>query len=477
MISLEAQRGRITTFVALIALGFFAAFFVRSMLLQPRSFLHDNVVNYDVWYCGAEVAAAHRDPYLVEPLRSCEHRVEPGFKWSGPWSVTPGPLPGYSFALMWPVVALPYSVGKMLWAIVALVALIVAAWASARVVSLPFWPVLAIFTPALGLLNVIYGGPEPFAVAALALSALALERGRNAAAAGFASFAMIEPHVGFPAVVALAILAPRARLALAVAIAILALLSLLLVGFSTNLEYLTTILPAQSYGEALISFRQYGLAHVLYLLGAPARVAASLGSLSYILAIALGIVAAARIRASFGRNAAIVLVPVATSLFGGLYLHNHQISAALPGGLLLATLGAPYSWAASAAVILLAFPWTFDTRLQEAGAIFAVATSILLLVRASGFPQRLILAAAVPLLFAAVWSFDGRLTHSTAHETPRPALIAASDPAPRAWAYLLRWTPGATVDDAATLLVKIPWWLALGGIVLASIGASRAARV
>lgn len=472
----EAQRRRVTALVAGAALLAFATFFVRSAILHPAAFLHDNVINYDVWYCGAHVAAGHDDPYLVEPLRRCEHEVEPNIGWSGTWSVTPDPLPGYSFALMWPVLALPYHAGKMFWALLALAGLVIAAWSSARLLELPFWPVLAIFTPAIGMLNVIYGGPEPLAIAALCLAALALERERHSVAAGLASFAMIEPHVGLPAIAALAILVPRSRLALAVGLVVLAVLSLFVVGFGTNIEYVTKILPAQSYGESLISFRQYGLTHILYLLGAPARVAASLGSFSYLLMLALGIFAAARIHASSGRCAAVLLVPVATSLFGGLYLHSHQISAALPGALLLATFGAPYAWAAIAAVVLFAFPWTFDARLQEIGASFAVATSILSLVRTIGFPQRLILAAVVPIVFAAVWYLDLRLPHGKAHQTPQPALIRPSDPAPLAWSYLLRWTPGATVDDAATLLVKIPWWLALGGVTLAAAGAARMRR-
>jgi hypothetical protein len=30
----------------------------------------------------------------------------------------------------------------------------------------------------------------------------------------------------------------------------------------------------------------------------------------------------------------------------------------------------------------------------------------------------------------------------------------------------LLWTPGRTVDDAATFLLKIPWWLALFALAL-----------
>ena len=466
-----ADVERLATITALAGLLCLGVYLLRFIAFHP--FFADNVRHYDIWYCGARVIGLHRDPYLVEPLRACEHAIG---AYQRAWIVEPGPLPGYAFALMWPVLALPLGIGKALWVVIALASLGVSAWCSSQLTKLPFIPVLAVFAPVVGMLNIRYGGLEPVAIAALCVAALALERGAPRTAAIFVTLAMIEPHVGLPAFLALAILVPGARPALAAGAVVLGALSVLLLGLGTNIEWLTTILPAQNAAESLFSVFQFGLTHVLYVLGVPARAATWLGSLSYILTIALGIVAAARIRTAYGRAAAIVLVPVATSLFGGVYVHDHQISAALPGALLLATLPFPPAGLAAGAVALLASLWSPDSPLLALSVAFAVGTSILLLAPKLRPGPRLALALLVPLAFAAYWRFDATLVHSRAAETAQPALIRPADPASVGWGYLLRWTPGDTVDDAATLLLKVPWWLGLGLAGAAAAGALRTQR-
>jgi hypothetical protein len=462
------ERNVLST-VAAAGLLLFALYFARDAL-GGRAYLERNALNWNVWYCGGQAVAEHRDPYRVEPLRACEHRVEKLFH--RPWALTPMPLPGYSLALLWPFLALPYFAGKAVWIAVVLGALGVSAWASAALTKLPFTAVLLVFLPTIGILNIIYGGPEPLGIAALCLAALALERNRPALAGVLAALALIEPHVGAPAVIAAFVLVPRARVAIAVAAGVLALATVAVLGWQTVVEYVRVVLPAQGSGEAVLSFYQYSLAHVLYLIGVPAAIASALGSLSYLATIAFGIFAAARIRERYGRDGAIVLVPVALSLFGGLYVHNHQISAALPGALLLATLPTRYRVLAVAAVALLAFPWSFDTRLQEGVAALAVIASIVMLLPELALRPRLALAVLAPLAFAGAFWFDGKLTHASTALPAHPETIAAGDMASSAWTKLLLWTPGAAVDDASTLLVKLPWWIALGSLTFVAAAAA-----
>ena len=445
----------------LLALAFY---FVRDAA-HGRAFLERNVYNWSVWYCGAEAVSEHRDPYRVEPLRACEHRVR-GAVFKQRWAVIPMPLPGYSLVLMWPLLVLPFFAGKAVWIAVVFATLGISAWGSARLTGLGFPAVLLIFAPTVGVLNLMYGGLEPVGIAALCVAALAFERNRPSLGGTLTVLALIEPHLGVPAVVAVFALIPRSRVAIVAGAAILALASIALLGWGTVVEYVGAVLPAQSAGEATISTQQYSFTHLLYVAGAPTKVATTLGSIWYLGAIALGTLAAARIRALFGRASAVVLVPVAISLFGGLYVHNHQITAALLGALLLATLPLRHRWLAITAVALLVFPPEFGTRSQEVVACLGVCASILVL--ASGLPpsRRLVVSCVLPVLFAVGWSFADALPHGNFALAAQPATIAANDLATTAWTKFLLWTPGRTVDDAAPFFAKIPWWLALFALTL-----------
>lgn len=432
-----------------------------------RAFLDRNAYNWNVWYCGAAAVAEKRDPYRVEPLRACEHRVR-GTVFKEPWAVVPMPLPGYSLVLLWPLLSLPFLAGKVVWIGLALAALLLSAWCSARLTGLWFPAVVLIFAPTIGLMNLSYGGLEPLGIAALCAAAYALERGRPQLAGWLCVLAMIEPHLGLPAAAAVFLLVPRARVAIAAGAVLLGIATLVPLGWATTVEYVSKVLPSQSAGEAAISVSQYGLAHVLYLAGAPVRVATTLGSLSYLGVIVLGIAAAARLRARFGRSSAIVLVPVAVSLFGGLYVHNHQITAALPGALLLATLPFERRWRALAVapVALLVFPWQFGTRLLEVVACFAVAAAILALAPELEPRRRLLLAVSLPIAFVLAWSLANALPHNMLALPAHAESIHADDLATTAWTKFLLWKPGRTVEDAATFLLKVPWWLALFGLAL-----------
>jgi len=466
------SRNERNVVAAVVAAGLLVLifYFVRDAH-DGRAYLERNAYNWHVWYCGAEAVTQHRDPYRVEPLRTCEHRLRgPAFEQA--WAVIPMPLPGYSLALLWPLLKLPFLVGKTVWIALALAALLASAWFSARLTRLSFPAVVLIFAPTVGVLNVIYGGLEPLGILALCAAAFALERNRPALAGVLTALACIEPHLGLPAAVAAFFLVPRSRLAIALSAGALALATVTLLGWPTVVEYLRAVLPQQSAGEAVLSHDQFGLAHMLHVLGVPTAVATSLGSLQYLAAIAFGTFAAARVRALYGRPAAIVLIPVALSFLGGIYLHNHQITAALPGALLLATLPIRFRGLAIAAVALLAFPWEFGTRSLEVLACFAVTASILVLAYEVALPLRLALGGLVSFLFVASWHVIDRLPHGLFALAARPETIAANDLATSAWTKFLLWTPGRTVEDAATLLAKAPWWIALLALTFAALFAA-----
>ncbi len=74
-------------------------------------------------------------------------------------------------------------------------------------------------------------------------------RGRARAAALCAAATMIEPHLGLPVCIALAIWMPATRLTLALALALLGALSVAALGWATNFEYFTGVLPAHALSE------------------------------------------------------------------------------------------------------------------------------------------------------------------------------------------------------------------------------------
>ena len=118
--------------------------------------------------------------------------------------------------------------------------------------------------------------------------------------------ASLEPHVALPAIVGLAVLAPRTRVALGVALLAGGALSLATLGFARTLEYFTTLLPIHAQAE-LLARDQLGLSRFLALAGVPAGAALTLGGLSYLATMAFGVIAARRLEATHRRPAFVVL--------------------------------------------------------------------------------------------------------------------------------------------------------------------------
>lgn len=415
------------------------------------------VSDFGVVYCGAEVVRGRGDPYLTEPLRSCERRVyapttEPA------WKVSPAPLPGYALAAVVPLGFLPFGVAKVLWIALSLAALCVTGATLAAIADRPTVAVMLILTPTVGVLNLRYGEPVPFAIAALCIAALCMQRRSPRRAAIAAAFAMLEPHVGLPAVVGLFVLVPATRWTLVAMGSGLAAISLATLGLHTNLEYFTAFLPAQAKAE-LIAVDQYSLSHVLYLLGMRPQAALALGSISYLAAIGIGVLAARRVVARTELPALAVLVPVAIAMLGGPFIHDVEIASAVPAAIVLA----PRSWLARIALALLVVEWTqwwravavlvaaaafggamvaFPRCSARQWAGYALAATIVLL----GINRALPLGVAHPQ-----WQVVG------APATPVRPTDLSSVP----WGWDIRLSPASSTPSLRTTLEKIPTWLGL----------------
>jgi hypothetical protein len=419
--------------------------------------LDNYALDFRVVYCAAEAARHGQDPYLVEPLRSCEHRV--GRESNEPdWSVTPLPLPGYAIGLFVPFSLLPFAIAKALYLLVMLLALALAAAALGAMLRGPTLAVYLVMAPMAGYLNLFYGEPVPLAIGALCVAGYLLELGKPRAAGVVAALAAVQPHLALPAFLALLIFVPRARIALLGALAVLAVLGLATLGFERNIEYFATLLPLHARAE-LLANDQFGLSRVLYLLGVRPGVAMALGSASYAAAAVAGLILARRYANALERPALLVLFPAAAVTFGGAFIHDVQIAAALPAMLLLAQL----SWPARIGIGLLAVLWWDTVGGEVIRVMMASLGAIFVIFPREGWRTRIAWLAGAPLLgLLLLWALPAQPAYSYATiGTPSPA-VRDSDPASIAWAWRVKLSPGRTQPSLRAELEKVPVWLALG---------------
>jgi len=311
-------------------------------------------------YCAGAALDAGRDPYHVEPIRSCLHDVlaANGLR-SSATHILYAPLPPYALAPFALFAKLPFSLATKLWLTLNIVALGIIVVAICRLSGQrPLIVVLATFASA-GFASLIIAQLVPIVVAALCVAALAARRGNGPGAALALAVAAIEPHLALPAWVAMAAFVPRSRLPLVITGLLLVVLSLSY-GIGLNLEFFTTTLPGQARAELYDFPPQYGLSPLLATFGASAQVALVCGALSYLLMVVVGLYLGRMLARRYDDAAYIVVTPVAATLLGGTYIHGHQMAAALPLALML--LGRARSLrvafaTAVFAVCALAVPW------------------------------------------------------------------------------------------------------------------------
>jgi hypothetical protein len=313
--------------------------------------------DFTAFYCGGSVLAAGRDPYRTEPLRTCEQRaLAASHIGAVPYVVVPAPLPPYVLAAFGTLARVPFALACALFFVLSLVAS-----ASAILLALRLAKISAVFvaiavSAALVMGSLYLGQIVPLVLAALCACGVAVRAGRFGVASLCALAMTAEPHVGCAAVLGLFILERRTRFALGAGALALVAVSVLAGGFALNLEYFTQVLPAHARSEVGNFGGQLSLTATAYALGAGARTAVLLGEASYVAMLALGIEAGRRLAAKFGDPAFFALTPVAAVLFGGVFLHDHQIALALPFGFLLARYSSRRRFA-YVALAVLAVPW------------------------------------------------------------------------------------------------------------------------
>ncbi len=449
---------------ALAAVVVIALLMARPML-SPQHYVSTGPVQpFAAFYCAGKALASGRDPYRIEPLRTCEQRL-PSYHYDSRNAVEPAPLPPYVLVLFVPLAKIPFVSAFCLWLVVLVGALAFAAFALTRLTGLH--PALVVGTLLLtaGYANVVQGELPPLTIAALSAAALCAERSRYAFAAALAVAAMVEPHVAGPAVVAMFIWLPRCRPVLVAALAALTAVSLAAVGPHTAVEYFLRVLPAQAHSE-ITAFDQLSLTYVAHLLGASDTLALRLGSASYLLAFACGAAAAPFLARAQRSGAWIVLLPATTVLLGGIFIHDLQIAAAIPAALLLAARGRRLPALRWIPLLVLIVPWSPLHPAFIAAAAAVVAVVVWFTAR-DARSLALGIACAVAFTAAAV-----TIAHLPGPPVPLAAQSDFGRSEPGSGLASLQWEQYVLdgpygMSSPRTFAGKIPQWLALALLLVA----------
>ncbi len=373
-----ASPGRSRTalvIASLLALGLLSVLLARGQYVRVAS-LYD----FAAFYCAGGVVAAHGDPYLAEPLRSCWNATRgfaPGY--GVPFAV-PAPLPGYALAPFALLSRIPFPLAGAIWVALLLGSFMLTVSLLRRLCGWRTETIFAVLLLGAGARSIFHGQLVPIVYAATVATAYFVVRGRDRAAALAAALTLFEPHLGVPVCLALFIARPRSRALLAACGAGLALISVALLGIGGNIEYFRDVLPAHALSE-ISNQEQYSLTYLAHLAGAGERAASGLGTLSYIVMLGAGIVAGRMAAAKTGRPALLVLVPPALAVLGGPFVHVQQLAIALPAALVLSDARTRDARWCALAAFLLAVPFGALSLLElnlplVAGVAFVLALDL-----------------------------------------------------------------------------------------------------
>jgi hypothetical protein len=289
----------------------------------------DFFLDFRPMYCAGAAILGHHDPYTVQPLRSCE--ITHGLRDS--IGVMPAPVPGYVLAPFTIAALLPYNAALLAFVVLALAALVMAIWMTARMSGLSLLAATCAMFWTIGYFSVNLGQLSVFAATGIVGAAYAAKRGWWSLTSAAACIALLQPQLGLPIVITLAAWFPRSRRALAIGIGVLILLSFATLGPDGTLRYFTVELKHHAASETYWPY-QLSLTWLLAYNGIGQSFALIFGSLSYLIAVALGILAA-RLYAQHDEVELSLLSAAAFATFGGSFIHDQQVTTVVPLGLIL----------------------------------------------------------------------------------------------------------------------------------------------
>ncbi len=346
--------------------------YVASLALFP-----ERLCDFRAFYCAGRSVLAGRDPYREHPLHECERALPAQIASALPAQVTiPAPYPGYVLALFALLAALPFNLAAAVWTFGSCAALggsIVRIAAVTRLKRRAVGIVLALPAATIAL---PLGQPTVFVLFGLAMCADSLEARQPMRAALAALVVFLDPQVGLAVAASLALAVPQTRLVLGAGIAALAVFDCIAFGPAREYEYLFAVLPA----HALVNvpeFSQFSVSNLLFSAGIAPQTAVTAGNIWYALALVTGTIVGLRLRRRLGA-AAVVFVPVAFAVFGGVHTHLQQLDLALPAFLLvLATRTVPLQRPVIILTFIAAVPWLICAALPPTYVAVAILGAVL----------------------------------------------------------------------------------------------------
>lgn len=342
--------------------------------------------NFDfrAFYCAGSAVAQGADPYRTQPLHSCEQKKTDGvYAAFARSTVLPAPQPPYVLTFFAALALLPFGLASKVWVTLLLLCAAGAIVLTARIANVP----LAVSTAALWLslcvTSIYLGELIPVFVCALAGAAYFAQKERWVESGCCAVATLAEPHLGLAVCASVALWAPRARMTILAGALAAGVASALAVGPAIALEYLQRVLPLHALSE-LGSDAQLSAAVVAHAAGASNAAALRAGTVSFVLATALGVCIAPVLAAMHRDRAFLALTPAAFSLIGGVFLHVTDLAAAVPFTLLLLRYSPQRRGLAAFAFVLLAVPWFALTTPMLLGTVpgcLLAAIAVLFLVR------------------------------------------------------------------------------------------------
>lgn len=452
----------------------FAGAILILMLGHLRYYFRGNVFLYDfkAFYCGGQVALRGADVYRLEPLLSCEKSLG-GLPSYG----APVPLPPYDLGPLALIALFPYSFAKALMGVLELAAVLGTAYMLKRLSVLPYAVALGVAFFGVGYEAEKYGQITPLAIAFVASAAIWIREKRYLPAAVAACAALIQPQFGAPAVLGMFLLLPSARIPIAACVAALFALGLPFGGIESTLEY-ARLLPLHALAEDAFA-PQYSATFVAHQLGASDATSLAVGSASYAIMVALGLITVVLASKAALETGAATLLPAAFSVLGGSFIHAHQIAVAVPAATTsrrqkttsaLTSLG--LAWLICPWMVLANVPLSKSVMLTVLFASITVALAAYSLNRAAFGSRGAARVGAVCALVALVTFGVLHATRPSGDLRLPPITIPAADLAPgtlgpTAWGAGIRQlnadspAPGTRAYEWDNWYVKIPTWLGL----------------
>lgn len=427
-------------------------------------------LDFRAFYCAGLLTREHSDPYRTQPLHDCEVRRTGRNSTFYDRSITlPAPQPVYDLPFFALFSMVPFDTARALWGALLVLALAGTCAALVRLTRLPATVVLCALLPTFIGPSLALGQIIPLYAVAAVSAMLFVSQKRYELAAVAAVASLIEPHLGLPICISLALWAPRTRSALALSVAVLAILALAFGGVAENAEYFSKVLPLHALSE-LPADGQLSFSVLLHGLGVSDKAALTGGTISYVAVSVFTIALASRAAVRMQSDAVLAALPAAGAVLGGTFVHGTDVVAAIPLALILAARTPAGRILAAVALTVLAVYW--GAALEPAAglapwyALCAISTAYVLYF----FTRKTPLAAVAALMIFGVLFEINRAYIASFHEylqSPHATLAGIDPRYPEAsWGAAIRerFSTGA----ACVWIVRVLTWSALVFVVGAS---------